>query len=195
MLNGKYGNFMNNLIISDLDIKGLKKISKSKIHDDRGFFSKIYSKEFLLNIGFGDNILQINHTYTKYKGTIRGLHYQMQPFSESKIITCLKGEIFDVIVDLRIKSPTYLKWQSIILSEQNNDSILIPKGFAHGFQTLCNDCELLYLHDMPYRFDFENGIKFDDSTININWPIKITNLSERDKKLPNIKSNFKGIIT
>ena len=194
MLNGKYGNFMHNLIISDLSIKGLKKISKSKIHDDRGFFSKIYSKEVLLNIGFGDNILQINHTYTNYVGTIRGLHYQMQPFSETKIITCLKGEIFDVIVDLRIKSPTYLKWQSIILSEQNNDSILIPKGFAHGFQTLCNDCELLYLHDMPYRNDFENGIKFDDSTISINWPIEISNISERDKKLPNINSNFKGII-
>jgi dTDP-4-dehydrorhamnose 3,5-epimerase len=123
------------------------------------------------------------------------MHSYLKPFSESKIITCLKGEIFDVIVDLRIKSPTYLKWESIILSEQNNDSILIPKGFAHGFQTLCNDCELLYLHDMPYRFDFENGIKFDDSTININWPIEITNLSERDKKLPNINSNFKGIIT
>jgi dTDP-4-dehydrorhamnose 3,5-epimerase len=118
----------------------------------------------------------------------------MQPFSETKIISCLKGEVFDVIVDLREKSPTFLKWESIILSEQNNDSILIPKGFAHGFQTLCNDCELLYLHDMPYRNDFENGIIFDDSTINIDWPIEISNLSERDKKLPNINSNFKGII-
>jgi len=137
--------------------------------------------------------LQMNHSFTKDKGAIRGMHYQLPPFSEIKMVRCIAGAVFDVIIDLQKDSPTFLQWVGTELSAQNKKMLYIPEGFAHGFQTLGNDCELIYHHSQFYTPGAEGGIKFDDPKININWPLAVTNISERDSRHPLLDENFKGL--
>ena len=124
-------------------LTGLMVIQRNPIEDARGFLSRLYSNEEFSYAGASNPIAQINHSYTRMKGAIRGLHYQIPPFSETKIVNCIKGEIFDVAVDLRRDSSTFLHWHGEKLSASNNRSLLIPEGFAHGFQTLSENCELI----------------------------------------------------
>ena len=131
--------------------------------------------------------------FNKKKGTLRGLHYQINPFSETKLIKCVGGSVFDVAVDLRKDSPTFLKYFSINLNIESNYSILIPKGFAHGFQTLENNSSLVYFHSNYYNKDYERGIKFSDKLINIKWPIQNRIISKRDLSHPQLNFDFKGI--
>jgi len=122
------------------------------------------------------------------------MHYQATPFTEIKLVSCIRGEIFDVAVDLRKDSPTYLKWHAEVLSEKNQKSFLIPEGFAHGFQTLSNDCELVYLHTAPFSKEHERGLNYADEKINLSWPIEISEISDRDRSHAMIQDDFEGIV-
>jgi dTDP-4-dehydrorhamnose 3,5-epimerase len=157
--------------------------------DHRGKFERFFCKNEYSQVGLKKEIVQINHSYTVKKGAIRGMHFQYPPKSETKIVRCLKGEVFDVIVDIRKKSKTFLKWHGEIISEKNYKAIFIPDGFAHGFQTLADECELLYFHTEFYNKSYESGLRFDDPVIDIKWPLDPEDLSERDKshKLIDIK--------
>ena len=155
-------------------------ISLEKKDDNRGFFSRLYcSKEFgLQNILF--NIVQINNSLSEKKGTLRGMHYQKKPYEEGKIIRCIKGSLYDVIIDLRKNSNSYKKWFGVNLSSENRKMLYVPKGCAHGFLTQENDTEIIYLVDGYYEPNSELGIRYDDFNFNINWPMKINEISKKD---------------
>lgn len=177
----------------DTPLAGLKVIQRKPIEDARGFLSRFYCAEEFKNYGFNKPINQINHALTKQKGAVRGLHYQQAPYAEIKLVSCIKGEIFDVAVDLRKDSPTFLQWHGEVLNERNQRSLLIPEGFAHGFQTLTEGCELIYLHTAPYVKEAEAALNVGDPKLNIAWPLSITELSERDRSHPMIENDFEGI--
>lgn len=182
-----------NFEIINTNFDGLKVIQRIPIGDERGFLERIFCNDTFNHLTGNKNVMQINHSITNKKGTVRGLHYQIDPYSEIKIISCLKGEIWDVALDLRTNSSTYLKYFGIHLTEDNFKSIIIPEGFAHGFQTLKEKCELLYLHTQRYQKDYERGINPIDSAIGIEWPLPITQLSKRDKNHAMIDEKFLGI--
>lgn len=169
-------------------------IEPEPFYDNRGWFQRLYCESELKKIGFNKKIVQINHSFTKEKGSIRGMHFQYPPMMEIKVIKCLAGSIYDVIIDLRKKSPTFLNWHSEIISAENMKMIYVPEGYAHGFQTLENNCEILYLHSEFYSPEYESGIRFDDPKININWPLELTQISERDKNHKLIDETFKWIL-
>lgn len=174
-------------------LSGVYKVEQKPIEDSRGFFSRFFCAEEFKEIGFTQPIAQMNHTLTKQKGAVRGMHYQHPPFTEAKIVTCLRGEIFDVAIDIRKGSPTFLQWHAEILSNKNQSSLYIPDGFAHGFQTLTENCELLYIHSAFYEQDAEGALNVLDPELDINWPIDIIELSERDRNHPMIGASFEGI--
>ena len=165
----------------ELGLCGVYKIIKNKFSDDRGNFYRLFCEQEFKDLNISKKLNQINISTTVQKGTVRGLHYQTHPFSEQKIVTCIKGKIWDVAVDVRKESPNYLKWISLELSADNYTSILIPEGFAHGFQTLEDKTEILYFSSKPYMKEFEKGINPLDNKLNIKWPIKISNISSKDK--------------
>ena len=179
---------------SKTKLNGLFVIELEPFQDERGKFFRVYCENELNDIGHNKRIVQINQSLTKKKGTIRGMHFQYPPKAEIKMVRCLKGSIFDVAIDLRSNSPTFLKWHSEILSEDNMMILYIPEGFAHGFQTLENDSELLYLHTEIYSPGYEGGINYKDPKINIKWPLEITDVSERDTSFKLIGEDFQGII-
>lgn len=166
------------------DIKGVCVITLELRSDTRGSFTRNFCKKEFAEIGINIDIVQINRSITKEKGTIRGLHYQKYPKSEDKIVQCLKGSIFDVAVDLRKNSLTYGKWVGEILSDDNNKMLLIPKGFAHGFQALENEVIVQYFVSQYYSPNYEKGLRWNDPRVNIRWPIKNTQLSDKDKQWP-----------
>jgi dTDP-4-dehydrorhamnose 3,5-epimerase len=182
------------LEISDTMLAGLKVLQRNPIIDSRGFFCRFFCAEELHQAGLNKPISQINHTLTRKTGAVRGLHLQYPPHAETKIVSCLKGEVFDVAVDLRKFSPTFLHWYAEILSDSNFRSMLIPEGFAHGFQTLTDDCELMYLHSESFHPEFEGGFNIVDPRLGIRWPQEITEISDRDRQHPFIDSDFKGIV-
>ena len=177
----------------ETSLKDLYKIEQKPIEDERGFLSRFFCAEEFKEIGFTKPIAQMNHTFTKQKGAVRGMHFQNSPHTETKIITCMRGEVFDVAVDIRKNSPTFLQWHAEILSEKNQSSLYIPDGFAHGFQTLTENCELLYIHSSSYQPDAEGALNALEPKLSIDWPLEITEISERDRNNPMISSEFKGI--
>ena len=178
---------------TETPLKGSYIITINPIGDSRGWFARTYCKNEFLNIGHNKEWVQINHSFTSLKGTIRGLHFQQKPFTEIKLLRCISGSVFDVIVDLRKDSPTFLKWFGIELSAENKKMLYIPEGFAHGFQTLENNTELIYHHSEFYNAESEAGLRFDDNLLNIIWPLETTEISERDKKHQLLNSTFKGL--
>lgn len=161
--------------------------------DERGFLVRNFCRrEF--EKAYGDlNIAQINHTLTRKKGSIRGMHYQTPPHAEIKIVRCIRGSVYDVAVDLRKDSNTFLRHHGEILSAGNMKMLLIPHGCAHGLQTLEDDCEMLYLHSEFYAPESERGVRFDDPALDIRWPIEATEISRKDRGHPVIDKNFVGI--
>ena len=149
--------------------------------DDRGFFERLFCREEFLSIGFSKEIVQINHSFSKKKGTLRGMHYQLPPYTETRVIKCIRGSVFDVAVDIRKESPTFLKWFGLELSPENNRMLFIPEGFAHGFQTLKSNTELLYFHTGYYNPSAEAAINYSDPLFKIKFPLKVTEISYRDK--------------
>ena len=176
-------------------LNGLMVVERQRLADHRGYFSRFFCAEELSAAGFALPIAQINHTLTRQRGAVRGLHFQHPPHAEDKLVSCLRGEIFDVAVDLRTGSETYLQWHAEILSADNCKSLMIPQGFAHGFQTLSDDCELLYLHSRPYVAGAEAALNARDPALGIRWPLAFTDISERDTLHPHITHEFTGVRT
>ncbi len=160
--------------------------------DERGIFNRIFCQEEFAEIGFQKQIVQINHTVTRQKGTIRGMHYQLPPACEIKIIHCVKGKIFDVMVDLMTDSATFMQWYGVELSKDNMRMVYIPEGFAHGFQALTDNAELIYYHSTFYSPEHERGLRFDDPALAIDWPLPKGAVSQKDMKYPLIDDSFKG---
>lgn len=155
-------------------------IKQDKYSDQRGYFSRLWCKNEFLENNLEFNPAQVNNGYSVSRGTIRGLHYQTKPFEEAKIVTCVKGKIFDVMIDLRPKSSTYLQWEGIETSEGDDYLIYVPKGFAHGYQTLSDETGIIYFVDEFYKPGSEKGIRWDDPMFDVDWPIK-KNLTISDK--------------
>lgn len=174
-------------------LSGLRLVQRKAIEDHRGFLSRFYCADEFRDAGLVRPIAQINHTLTCKKGAVRGLHFQQPPHAEAKLISCLHGEIWDVAVDLRRESPTFLHWHGEVLSAENRKSLLIPEGFAHGFQTLTEDCELIYLHSETYHPESEGALNVSDPKLSITWPLKMCDLSERDRNHAFINRDFQGI--
>jgi dTDP-4-dehydrorhamnose 3,5-epimerase len=179
--------------IGDTAIDGLKVVSRRTMGDERGFLSRFFCADELREAGFVDPIVQINHTLTRAAGSIRGMHFQRPPFAEDKFVSVMRGEVLDVAVDLRRGSPTFLHWHGERLSADNRRSLFIPKGFAHGFQTLTPDCELVYLHTQRYEPSAEGGLNPFDPRLAIDWPLPVADMSARDREHPMITPDFTGI--
>lgn len=173
-------------------LPGVTVVQRQLREDDRGYLSRFYCAEEFGVGGLAKRIAQINHTLTRRRGTVRGLHFQRSPHAEAKIVSCLRGEIFDVAVDLRRSSPTFLAWYGVVLSEANHRSLLVPEGFAHGFQALTDDCEILYLVTAPYAPEAEGGLLATDPRIGVQWPLPITDMSDRDRSHALITDAFMG---
>ena len=184
---------MSQFSIFDTPILGLKVIERKPIGDNRGFLSRIFCADLLKSAGWKKSIVQINHTVTKRRGTVRGLHFQHPPHAEIKLVSCLQGDVWDVAVDLRKNSPTFLNWHAEKLSSENCRALLIPEGFAHGFQTLSDDCAVLYLVTAPYVPEAESGIRPSDPYLGIPWPLKIFETSMKDADHPLLNDQFMGI--
>lgn len=184
---------MNRLKILDLLPAGLKLVERQYLRDARGFFSRLFCARQLAECGWTKPVAQINHTLTRQRGTVRGLHFQHPPHAEMKLVQCLRGTVWDVAVDLRAGSPTFLHWQAALLSAENGHALLIPEGFAHGFQALDDDVELLYLHSAEYAPAFEDGLNAGDTRLGIDWPLPIAGQSDKDATRPMLPDDFGGI--
>jgi dTDP-4-dehydrorhamnose 3,5-epimerase len=161
--------------------------------DERGSFARLYCEDELESLIGARKIVQINLSRTAKIGAMRGLHYQLPPHAEMKLVRCLKGRVWDVAVDLRHNSPTLLHWHAEELTAINNRMMIIPEGFAHGFQVLEPESELLYLHTSRYMVSAEGGLRHDDPRLAIDWPHPVIDLSPRDEAHSFVKSNFSGI--
>lgn len=161
--------------------------------DNRGWFARTFCEQEFAQVGHKDPWVQINHSFTVQSGTIRGLHYQLPPFSEIKLVRCIAGAVFDVIVDLRAHSATFLKHFAVELSASNRKMLYIPTGFAHGFQSLQDDTELIYHHSALYTPNTEGGLNYLDPRIEIEWPLSASILSDRDQSHKFLDDTFQGI--
>lgn len=184
---------MSRFTVTNTPISGLKIVERQCLGDERGFLSRLFCGDELAAAGWIKPIAQINQTYTAKGGTVRGMHFQYLPHAEMKLVSCLRGEIFDVAVDLRANSPSFLQWHGVHLSADNRSALLIPEGFAHGFQTLTDDVELLYCHSAAYVQSAEAGLNPLDMKLAIAWPLPVAEMSERDKGHPLITGIFEGV--
>jgi dTDP-4-dehydrorhamnose 3,5-epimerase len=184
---------MSRFTIQETPLVGLKIIQRTAIGDARGFLSRIFCAEELASAGWTWPIAQINHTLTKTSGTVRGMHFQFPPRAEAKLVSCLRGAVWDVAFDIRRGSPTFLKWHAEELSAANQRALLIPPGFAHGFQTLEPDCELLYLHSASYDPACEGALNPRDPALAISWPKEISSISEKDSNRAILEPSFEGM--
>jgi dTDP-4-dehydrorhamnose 3,5-epimerase len=162
--------------------------------DERGAFARLFCEQELSSVLGGRKIVQINHSCTEAVGAVRGLHFQHAPHAEMKLVRCLKGKVWDVAVDLRPQSCSYKCWYARELSPHNANMMVIPEGFAHGFQVLEAGSELLYLHTAFYKPESEEGLRHDDPVLGIAWPLPVTDLSKRDSSHAFIDSSFIGIV-
>ena len=169
------------MIFSETKLSGAYIIDIEKIKDERGFFARTWDKNEFSKLGLESEFVQSSISLNKKKGTIRGMHYQIKPYEENKIVRCTKGRIFDVIIDIRADSITFKEWLSVELSEDNYKILYIPKGFAHGFQTLEDNTEIYYQISEQYSTKLSKGVKYDDETFDIKWPLEISVISEKDK--------------
>jgi dTDP-4-dehydrorhamnose 3,5-epimerase len=179
--------------ILDTILAGLQLLQRKPIGDSRGYLERLFCVDELQTLIPGKHIAQINHTLTESRGTVRGMHFQRPPHAEIKFVSCLRGEVFDVAVDLRDNSPTFLRWHAEVLSADNHKTLVIPEGFAHGFQTLTDDCEMLYFHTATYQPGAEGGLNAQDPRLAIQWPLPVAGLSLRDAAHPLLDDEFTGV--
>ena len=180
--------------IVQTEIEDVLIIEPKVFGDHRGWFTETYSKEKFKELGIDIDFIQDNHSLSAQKGTLRGLHFQLNPKAQTKLVRCTKGKILDVAVDIRDGSPTYKKWVAVELTEDNKKQLLIPKGFAHGFLTLTDDVEVQYKVDEYYSPENDRSIRYDDPEIGVAWGIEAPILSEKDLNAPLLKDcsiNFK----
>ena len=183
---------MNRFEVLTLPLAGLKRVTRQRLGDHRGFLSRLFCANELAQAGWHKPIAQINHAYTAALGTVRGMHFQRPPEAEMKLVSCIRGEVWDVAVDLRRGSPTFLRWHAEPLSAVNGHALLIPEGFAHGFQALTDDVELLYCHSAAYSPSADAGLNPRDPALAIHWPLAIANISARDAQHAMLDTHFQG---
>lgn len=179
--------------LNPLPLAGAYLIEDEPFADHRGRFARIFCAEELAATGLKKPIVQANLSQTNQIGSVRGMHFQFPPHAETKIIRCLQGAVFDVIVDLRKDSDTFLKWHGKKLTPDNGRAMFVPEGFAHGFQVLEENAQLLYMHTEFYTPKSEGGVRIDDPAIGIEWPLPPKDISDRDLNHPLIDKNFPGI--
>ena len=179
---------MASMIFTELAIKGVFLIEPEQREDERGFFARTFCVEEFSAHGLDIAIAQCNVSYNRRRGTLRGLHYQMPPLSEVKLVRCTAGAVFDVVVDLRSGSPTFKRWLGVELSARNRKMLYIPESVAHGFQTLEDHTELLYHMSKPYAPEAARGIKWNDSGLGIAWPMAPLAVSARDQNYPELSA-------
>jgi dTDP-4-dehydrorhamnose 3,5-epimerase len=184
---------MSRFTVTETSLPGLKLIRRQRMGDSRGFLSRLFCADELRQAGWDKPVAQINHTFTARMGTIRGMHFQLPPHAEMKLVSCVRGEIWDVAVDLRRGSPTFLRWHAERLSAENNCALLVPEGFAHGFQSLVDDAEVLYCPSAAYAPDAERGLHPLDEKLAIRWPLPVTDMSARDAGHPSLNAEFEGV--
>ncbi|MBU1003185.1 MAG: dTDP-4-dehydrorhamnose 3,5-epimerase family protein [Proteobacteria bacterium] len=182
------------MIIKPTSISGVMVLEIEPVADHRGSFARLYCERELAQVLGGKRVVQINHSRTQEKGAVRGMHFQHPPHAEMKIVRCLKGRVYDVALDLRADSPTFLSWHAEELSPAGGRALLVPEGCAHGFQVLEEDSELLYLHTAFYEQAVEGGVRHDDPRLAIHWPLPVTDISSRDNNHALLAESFPGII-
>jgi dTDP-4-dehydrorhamnose 3,5-epimerase len=181
------------MTFTETPLSGAYLVTPSPRSDQRGWFMRTYDKQLFTQIGHTADWVQMNHSFTRQVGAVRGMHFQHPPAAEIKLVRCVAGSVFDVIVDLRQGSPTLGQWFGAELSADNKQMLYIPQGFAHGFQTLTTDCQLIYCHSAYYTPDAEGAIRYNDPHIGITWPLPVTDLSERDATHPYLAVDFAGL--
>lgn len=169
------------MIFTPTELKDALIIDPEIREDARGFFARIWCQDELGSQGINTNVVQVNMSYSRTRGTLRGMHYQRAPHAETKLVRCTMGAIYDVIVDIRPGSPTYLRWIGVELSAQNHRMLYIPEGFAHGFQTLTDDVEVTYQVTAFYTPSAEGGARYNDPAFGITWPLDVTVISDKDR--------------
>ena len=174
------------MAVTETKLKGVYLIEPQVFGDSRGWFMETWSKAKFEAAGLNFDFVQDNQSFSAHKGTLRGLHYQLDPMSQAKVVRCTRGSILDVAVDIRKNSPQYAKWVSVMLSEENKKQLLIPRGFAHGFLTLTDNVEIQYKADNLYAPRHEGNIRWDDPQIGIEWPFEPTILADKDKNAPTL---------
>lgn len=181
------------MIFEPTHIQGVYIIDLEVKHDNRGGFARAFCKKEFEQIGHHKEFVQINHSYNTLKGTIRGMHFQVPPFKEIKLIRCVRGSVSDVVVDIREGSPTFLQHVRVELSAENKKMIYIPEGFAHGFQSLEDNSELIYHHTEFFTPAYESGLHYNDPLLGLSWELPLTAISEKDKNAAYLNPDFKGI--
>jgi len=172
------------MIFTKTKLDGAYIVDVEMLHDVRGFFARTWCSNEVAAFGLNGNVVQINTTLSEKKGTLRGLHYQLSPYQEVKLVRCTRGALYDVIIDLRPQSPTYRQWLGVELTADNRRMLYVPEGFAHGSQSLTNDTELCYQTSQFYAPAFARGVRFDDPTFQIEWPLDVQVISDADKNWP-----------
>lgn len=184
---------MSRFVVDELPLPGLKRVRRRRLDDARGFLSRVFCADELSAVGWTKPIAQVNHTFTAQKGTVRGLHFQRPPHTDMKLVSCLRGAVWDVAVDVRRGSPTFLRWHAEELSADNGAALLLPEGFAHGFQALTDDVEMMYCHGAPYVAEADAGLRPTDPRLGVRWPLDVIGLSGRDAGHPLLDDTFAGI--
>jgi dTDP-4-dehydrorhamnose 3,5-epimerase len=184
---------MKHLSLQATPLAGVYLLQRSRQVDARGFLSRVFCADTLAEAGWQGPVAQINQTLTLHKGTVRGLHFQHPPHAEYKLVSCLRGCVWDVAVDLRPGSPTFLQWHAEYLDADQGAALLIPAGFAHGFQAISDNAELLYCHSQAFAPHAQGGLHPTDPRLSIRWPLDIANLSDRDAQAPLLTPSFAGV--
>jgi len=179
--------------VSATPLPGLVVIETARHADSRGRFERLFCVEAWREVRADLHFVQVNLSTTAHRGTVRGMHFQRAPMVEAKLIRCVQGRVFDVAVDLRPASPTFLRWHAVELSADQPSEVFIPEGFAHGFQALSDNAQLLYFHTRPWTPSCEDGVRHDDPRLAIDWPLPAIHVSERDLSHPMIDTNFEGV--
>ena len=172
------------MIFTEMNLKDACIVEIEKLEDNRGFFARSWCRKEFENRGLISGMVQANVSCNKRKGTLRGMHYQRQPYEETKLVRCTRGSIYDVIIDLRPDSPTYKQWLGVELMADNYKMLFVPGGFAHGFQSLEDDTEVIYQVSQFYTPGAEGGIRWDDPAFDIEWPLEVQVISDKDRSWP-----------
>ena len=182
------------MIFNPAKLNGAFTIDVQPFEDKRGFFTRIFCEREFGEHNLVQHFVQANHSGTHGKGVIRGLHFQHAPFCEVKLVKCVQGAIFDVIVDVRAGSPTFLQWFGAELTAENKRMMYVPAGFAHGFQSLSDYSEITYMVSNFYNKESESGIRYNDAAVNVGWPLPVSLVSDKDQAIPLVDNNFAGVI-
>jgi dTDP-4-dehydrorhamnose 3,5-epimerase len=176
---------------TELGLRGASLIEMEPVHDERGFVARCWNREEFAAHGLLEDLPECNLSFNKQRGTLRGLHYQAAPFEQAKLVRCAQGSIYDVIVDLRSGSPTHGRWEALEITTENHRMVYVPKGFAHGFMTLSDSTEVAYQMSGNYTPTHARGIRWDDPSLAVTWPIAPTTISTRDRSYPLMEASWK----